>query len=47
MAEFTHAIRSRSQNFARRFAEYKAKILQNFVKFYLDAYKIAAARDRI
>ncbi len=47
MAEFTHAIRSRSQNFARRLAEYAAKILRNFVKFYLDASRITAARDKI
>jgi hypothetical protein len=46
-AEFAHAIWLRPQNFARRFAEYIAKILRNFVKFYLDADKIAAARDKI
>ena len=47
MAKFTHTIRSRPQNFARRFAEYIAKILQNFLKLYMNSDKIAAATDKI
>ena len=42
-----HEIRSHLEKFACRFAEYAAKILRNFVKFYLDAGKIAAATDKI
>ena len=46
-AEFTHIIRSRPQNSPIGLQNTQRKILRNFVKFYLDVDKIAAAMDKI